>query len=147
MVALVALALAGLLAAGCGSDEKAPTTKPPALSAATANQLATLSEQIATDLDAGDTCDAAQAADELQSAVDGADLSTALRPGVEEVASRLVNEVNCPPPPPAPEPEEKDKTDEQSHDDKQKSGGIEIPIPPGHGGEPPGQAKIHGEDE
>jgi hypothetical protein len=84
------------------------------------------------------------AADELQDAIADADLSKSLRPGVEEVATRLVNEVNCPPPPPPPEPDKKKHEEKQKkqegHHDEQKHG------PPGHsGGLPPGQAKLKGE--
>jgi hypothetical protein len=145
----VALALAALGVAGCGSGgDEAPKPKPPPLSANTAGQLAALSEKVATDLDAGETCTAASDADRLSEAVATADLSASLRPGVEQVASELVNEVNCPPPP-APEPkptkDEKVKPEKQGHGDESDSGGIQIPIPPGHGGEPPGHAKIHGE--
>ena len=144
---VIVLALAGVAAAGCGSDGETPTTapKPPPISAATANHLAELSERIATDLDAGETCDAAYNADQLQSAVEDADLAASLRPGVEQVASDLVNEVNCPPPPPEPEPKKEQKKpkehDEEHGGDEGKSGN------PGHsGGLPPGQAKIKGEE-
>lgn len=152
VVLVLPLVLAGLAAAGCGSDDGTPTTAKrttPAISAATADQLASLSEQIATDLDAGQTCDAAHAADELSGAVADADLSASLAPGVEDVASRLVDEVNCPPPPPEPEKKEKKEKKpkpehEQGHDEGH--GGGEEQAPPGHsGGVPPGQAKIKGE--
>jgi hypothetical protein len=139
---VIMLALAGVAAAGCGSDDEAPPPKqPPAISRATANHLATLSEQIATDLDEGATCDAAYAADELMGAVEDADLSASLRPGVEQVASSLVDEVNCPPP---PEPEPKKKKPEE---DKEEQGGDEqgSKPPKDSGGVPPGQAKIKGE--
>jgi hypothetical protein len=158
-VPLLALALAGFGAAGCGSgsDEKTPTAKPPAISAATASQLASLSEQVATDLDSGDTCDAAQAADELQNAVDASDLSAELRPGVEEVASRLVNEVNCPPPPAPTTTDEdlrkqredalkelRDQLKQQQEDQKHQGDEHQ---PPGHGGvEPPGHTKHSGDE-
>ena len=141
---VVALALAALVAAGCGgSSDEPPAPKPPPVSAATASHLAELSERIATDLDAGETCSAAYDADQLKEAVGAADLAASLRPGVEQVASSLVDEVNCPPP---PEPKEKEKKKEDKHGDENENGGIVIPPPPGHGGEPPGHAKIHGED-
>ena len=149
--AALGLAFAGLVIGACGSGEEATTTTPPPppVSASTADQLATLSNRIATNLEAGLTCDAAYAADELKTAVEDADLSASLRPGVEEVATRLVNEVNCPPPPPPPE-EDKKKKDEE----KGEEGGIEGPGggngdnvgPPGHGGVSPGQAKLKGEE-
>jgi hypothetical protein len=140
---VIVLALAAVGAVGCGSDPETPTTpEPPPVSAATANHLADLSEKIATDLDAGETCDAAYDADQLKSAVESADLSTGLRPGVEQVASDLVNEVNCPPPP-APEPKEKAKKPKE-HDEQH--GADEGSGPHGHsGGVPPGHAKLKGE--
>jgi hypothetical protein len=146
-VPLLALALAALGAAGCGSGSDDDTTapKPPPLTAGTASHLAQLSDRIATDLDAGETCDAAYAADQLQGAVQDAKLSPSLRPGVVEVASRLVDEVNCPPPP--PEPKKKKKPEEHKGHGEDHGDGSVIPIPPGHGGvAPPGHAKLKGED-
>jgi hypothetical protein len=137
---LLALGAAGLTACGGSGGETTPTVQPPPVSASTADHLAKLSDRIATDLDAGETCSAAYAADQLKNAVEGADLAGTLRPGVEEVATRLVNEVNCPPPPP-PEPEKKKKKEkpkDEHHGDENK--------PPGHGGVPPGHAKLKGEE-
>jgi hypothetical protein len=148
---LILLAIAGVMAAGCGSDDEPPQPKPPPISAAAAGKLAALSERIATDLEAGETCDAAYAADELEDAVADADIATTLRPEVEQVASRLVDEVNCPPPPP-PEPEkekkekDKDKGKPEEEDDGNGDNGGDSG-PPGHsGGVPPGQAKLKGEE-
>jgi hypothetical protein len=152
----VALAL-GIGACGSDGDETTTTVQPPPVSATTADRLAKLSNRLATDLEAGETCDAAYAADDLKAAVEDADLSVSLRPGVEEVATRLVNEVNCPPPPPPPEPEpeEKKKDEERKKDEEKKKegdghkdqGGDEGKNdPPGHGGVPPGQAKLKGEE-
>jgi hypothetical protein len=149
----LALGYAALVIAACGSSEEPTTTTPkPPVSASTAEHLAKLSDRIATDLDAGATCDAAYAADDLMSAVEEADLAATLRPGVEEIASRLVNEVNCPPPPPPPEPEKEKKKDEEKKDEKKEEGnqgpggGEESNEPPGRsGGLPPGQAKLKGE--
>ncbi|HEY3192224.1 MAG TPA: hypothetical protein VGJ61_05515 [Solirubrobacterales bacterium] len=134
---LIAPAALGLAACGSGGTET--TTVRPALSVATADRLATLSDRIATDLDAGDTCHAAHAADDLSSAIQEADLPATLRPGVEATAGRLVDQVNCPPPPPPP-PEEKkkpkeDKQDEHKGGEQSKNGGLV----------PPGQAKLKGE--
>ena len=141
---VIVLALTGVAAAGCGSDDETPPPKqPPAISRATADHLATLSERIATDLDEGATCDAAYAADQLEGAVEDADLSAGLRPGLEQVASRLVDEVNCPPP-----PEQKHKKKEEKKPEKgDEHGGEEQESkPPGHsGGVPPGKAKLKGE--
>jgi hypothetical protein len=142
---VIVLALGAAGAVGCGSDpETTSTPKPPPVSAATANHLADLSEKIATDLDAGQTCDAAYDADQLKGAVEDADLSASLRPGVEQVASDLVNEVNCPPPPPTED--EKNKADEAKKKAEEEQKHQEEHGPPGHsGGVPPGQAKIKGE--
>jgi hypothetical protein len=148
---LLALAALGLAACGSGSDT---TTTPdrPAVSAATADRLAKLSDRIASDLDAGDVCHAAHAADDLRSAVQESDLPATLRPGVDAVAGQLVDQVNCPPPPPPPAPpqeEKKPKKDEHGNQDHQGHGGDEK-SKPGHsknGGFiiPPGQAKLKGE--
>jgi hypothetical protein len=131
-------AMAMLALAGCGSDGGPSTvvrTSPP-VERSSANHLANMSEQVADDLDAGDTCSAAIAADELSSAVDDADLPSYLRSSVEETATRLVNEVNCPPPPP-PEPKKKPKDKHKGKGDQGNGG---------YGGAelnhlPPGQAK------
>jgi hypothetical protein len=141
------LAYAALVIAACGSGEEEPTTTtpPPPVSGSTAEHLAKLSDRIATDLDAGATCDAAHAADDLMTAVEEADLAATLRPGVEEVASRLVNEVNCPPPPPPPEPEKEKKEKKEDEEKKQEEQKGEEQGPPGNGGIPPGKAKLKGE--
>jgi hypothetical protein len=148
------LAFAALAIAACGSGEEPTTTTPPPppVSASAAEHLAKLSDRIATDLDAGLTCDAAVAADDLMAAVEEADLAATLRPGVEEVASRLVNEVNCPPPPPPLEPEKEEKKKDEKKQKKEEEGnqgpgGDESNSgPPGQsGGFPPGQAKLKGE--
>jgi hypothetical protein len=150
----IVLGLTALASAGCGSSGDETTTPPrPPLSAATADHLAKLSNRIADDLDAGDTCSAAYVADDLKSAVEDADLSASLRPGVEGVVTDLVNEVNCPPPPPEPEPEKKpkkEKDDEHGNGDENGKGkGGDEHVPPGHakngGFVPPGQAKLKGE--
>jgi hypothetical protein len=154
------LTLGALGIGACGSEDDNTTTtvRPPPVSAATADRLAKLSNRVAANLEAGLTCDAAYAADDLMAAVEEADLSASLRPGVEEVATRLVNEVNCPPPPPPePEPEEEMKDEEKPKEsgdegkdqngDRGGDGGDEGKDgPPGHGGVPPGQAKLKGED-
>jgi hypothetical protein len=142
----ISLALATLALLGCGSGSGGDqTTTGPALSAATAGHLAKLSDRIATDLDTGDTCSAAHAADDLDAAVQDAHLPPSLRSGVGETTGRLVDEVNCPPPPPPPEP--KKKKDE--HGKKKDEHGGDTKVPPGHvdsgGLVPPGQAKLKGE--
>jgi hypothetical protein len=146
-LALFALTAGGLSACGSGAETTTTTAPPPPVSAATADHLAKLSDRVATYLDAGETCSAAMAADDLKAAVDEADLANTIRSGVEEVASRLVDEVNCPPPPPQPEPkkEEKKPKPKDEHGDENKQGG-QGPKPPGHGGKlPPGHAKLKGE--
>ena len=147
----ILVALAALVLGACGSGG-GDTTKPqsPPVSAATAGHLAKLSERVASDLDAGDTCHAAHAADDLRAAVQESDLPANLRPSVDEVAGNLVDQVNCPPPP-APPPEKKpEKPKDQHHGDQhngdQHQGGDNGPKPPGHGGKlPPGKAKLKGE--
>jgi hypothetical protein len=153
------LGAVALVLAGCGSaDDTTTTTARPVVSPATADHLAKLSDRIASDLDAGDTCHAAHAADDLSAAVDESDLPANLRPGVETVAGDLVNQVNCPPPPPPPEPEKPEKPKKPKHDEhgngnEQGNGdhgsGHDEKSKPGHsdhgGFVPPGQAKLKGE--
>jgi hypothetical protein len=103
------LALAAVLLAACGSGSDTTTSAPPAVSASTADHLAKLSNRIASDLDSGDTCHAAHAADDLHTAVQESDLPANLRPEVDTVAGDLVDQVNCPPPPPPPPPEPEKK--------------------------------------
>jgi hypothetical protein len=152
---LLVLAAVGLGACGSGSDTTT-TRDRPAVSAATADRLAKLSDRIASDLDGGDICHAAHAADDLRSAVDESDLPATLRPGVDAAVGRLVDQVNCPPPLPAPAPppekkpkeEKKPKKEEHGNQDKQGHGGDEKSGPGHsvHGGlAPPGQAKLKGE--
>jgi hypothetical protein len=157
-VAAIGLALAAVIAAcgGSGDDTTTAAPPPPPVSASTADNLAKLSNRIATNLDAGLTCDAAYAADELKAAVEEADLSARLRPGVEEVATNLVNEVNCPPPPPPPPPEPEPKEEEKKKDEQKKQqeegdgnqdGDSKSGPAKGIGGVPPGKAKLKGEGE
>jgi hypothetical protein len=135
----IPVALAALALSACGSGDQATSTQqPPPLAAATADRLAKLSERVASEIDAGNTCHAAHSADDLAAEVEDSDLPATLRPGVEEVSGRLVDEVNCPPPPPPPEPKE-EKKKEEHRGDEDNSG-------PGHsGGLPPGKAKLKGE--
>jgi outer membrane biosynthesis protein TonB len=144
-----ALALATPVLVGCGSGGDGTTVaQVPPISAATAGHLAKLSDRVASDLDSGDTCHAAHAADDLQAAVESADIPQSMRPDVDGVAGRLVDEVNCPPPPPAPEPkkEPKPKPKPEHPNDHQGDG---HPVPPGHakhgGFVPPGHEKLKGE--
>ena len=143
---LLALAALGLAACGSGGSDSTVAQRPP-VSVATADELAKLSDRIASDLDAGDTCHAAHAADDLRAAVEDSDLPATLRPGVDAAAGRLVDQVNCPPPPAPPPAKEKKKPDESNGDhSNDHHGGEHGPKPPGHGGKvPPGQAKLKGE--
>jgi len=141
-VVVVALALSA-----CGSDDPAaPAAVQPAVAPATADRLVKLSDRVASDLDAGDTCHAAHAADDLKAAVEESDLPDSMRGAVDETAGRLVDEVNCPPPPPPPAPpEEKKKKDEhKSQEGDQKDQHGDQHKNPGHGGTAPGQAKLEG---
>jgi hypothetical protein len=143
------LAIAALVLGACGSDDDSESAeRPPPISVATAKQLASLSEEIAVDLDAGDTCTAAARADDLADAIESARIDGRLRPGIEEVAANLVNQVNCPPP---PEPEKK-KDEEKKEDEERKEGegdgeGYEDEKLPGVESLPPGQRmKLEGLD-
>jgi hypothetical protein len=148
----VLLASAAVLLAACGSGgDQVTTVQRPPVSVETAGHLAKLSDRVATDLDAGDTCHAAHAADDLRAAVEDAEMPATMRSSVDAAAGRLVDEVNCPPPPP-PEPEKKKKKEEkhggQHGDDHHDGQGF---VPPGHakhgGLVPPGHAKLGGEPE
>ncbi len=145
----LALAALGLSACGSGGSSGGGTTaaQPPPIATATAGHLAKLSDRVASDLDSGDTCHAAHAADDLRAAVEEADIPQSMRPDIGAVAGRLVDEVNCPPPPPPPpEPKKKPKDEhgDQHHGDQHF-------LPPGHskhgGFGPPGHAKLNGEPE
>jgi hypothetical protein len=144
LVALVVLVLAG-----CGSDDGPETlvrTLPP-IERSSAERLAKMSDEVASDLDAGDTCSAAIAADELAGAVDDAQLPSYLRSSVEETATRLVNEVNCPPPPEPKKKKKEEKKDEHGDGNKGPGGDGDYGTAtlPGSGGLPPGQAKKRGQ--
>lgn len=152
---LVLLVLTALGPAACGSGSESTTTTAarPAVSRDTADHLAKLSNRIAADLDGGDLCHAAHSADDLSAAVEDSDLPANLRPGVETVATDLVNQVNCPPPPPpppAPEPERKPKAKPKEHgngdEHGNKNGDVQEKGPSKHGElVPPGHAKLKGE--
>jgi hypothetical protein len=143
----MSLALASLALTACGSDGGAGTTvvQPPPVAPETASHLAKLSDRVATDLDAGDTCHAAHAADDLQAAVENADLPASMRTSVDAAAGRLVDYVNCPPPP-LTEEEQKKLEEEQKKQDEHHG---DEHIPPGHakhgGIVPPGHEKLKGE--
>jgi hypothetical protein len=145
----MSFALAALGLGACGSGGDSPTVaQPPPIAPDAAGHLAKLSDRVASDLDEGNTCHAAHAADDLRNAVEDADMPASMQASVEAVAGRLVDEVNCPPPPP-PKPEKKKppKKDEHGHDHHGDQGFV----PPGHekhgGPGPPGHAKLKGEPE
>jgi len=150
------LGVMAVVLASCGSaDETTTTTARPALARATADHLVKLSDRIASDLDAGDTCNAAHAADDLQAAVEDSDLPVNLRPGVDAVAVDLVNQVNCPPPPPPPppepekkaKPEPKPKQHDQNHGQGDDHGHADNHGHSKQGGfVPPGDTKLKGEE-
>jgi hypothetical protein len=148
----ISLALAALALAGCGSSGEETTTavKRPTVPAATADHLAKLSNTVASDLDAGSTCEAAYAADELQAAIGEANLPASMRSSVDDAAGRLVDQVNCPPPPTTTEEDKKPKK-EKKPKDEEGDHDHEGPHPPGHskhgGFVPPGQAKLKGGTE
>jgi hypothetical protein len=145
----LASAIATLMIGACGSGGEGTTAvQPPPIPPETAGHLAKLSDRVASSLDAGDTCHAAHAADDLSAAVEDANLPASMSTDVEAVTGRLVDEVNCPPPPPPPEPKKKKEKKHGEHggDHHGDENGF---IPPGqakHGGVgPPGKAKLKGE--
>jgi hypothetical protein len=141
---LVVMAL-GVGACGSGNDSESAEPPPP-ISVATAKQLASLSEEIATDLEAGDTCTAAARADDLADAIESARIDRNLRPGIEEVATDLVNQVNCPPPPEPEMMEDEEKKDEGKGKEGEGEEGSDEAYEDAQLGQlPPGQArKIEG---
>jgi hypothetical protein len=147
----LALGIATLLIGACGSggEEKTTVARPPPIAPDVAGHLAKLSDRVASDLDAGDTCHAAHAADDLRAAVEDAELPPTMSSDVDAVAGRLVDEVNCPPPPPPPPEPKKKNEGHDEHGDEGPGGGS-------HGGDdhngqgpgglgPPGKAKLKGE--
>jgi hypothetical protein len=137
------------LVGACGSGGGGTTVvEPPPIAPDTAGHLAKLSDRVASDLDAGDTCQAAHAADELSAAVEDANLPASMSSDVDAVTGRLVDEVNCPPPPP-PEPKKKKKDEKHDEHGDEHHGDDGKFVPPGqakHGGvAPPGKAKLKGE--
>jgi hypothetical protein len=110
------VATGALLAlAGCGGGDATP--EEPALPPGLAERLAEQSDSIADNLDAGDTCAAAQEADVLhdqaQAAIDAGDVPPALQDELMSTVTELVDTVNCPQPPPPPPPEDCEALEEQ----------------------------------
>jgi hypothetical protein len=98
-------------AAGCGGSSGASSAIPSSV----ANRLAAESESVASTLEAGDECGAAQKADDLRHAADDAiasgSIPTAYQRDLEAAVTNLQNVVNCP-----PAPEDKAQPDEQGKD-------------------------------
>lgn len=94
--ALASLAVVVALA-GCGGA--APTQKKAAIPTSVANKLAAQSESIAAAWEAGDTCGAAQQADELKHAVEDAvaagQIPAAYEDDLEAAVVNLQNTANC----------------------------------------------------
>jgi hypothetical protein len=94
--ALASLAVV-LALTGCGGA--APTQKNAAIPRSVADRLAAQSESIAAAWEAGDTCGAAQQADELKHAADDAvaagQIPAAYRDALEAAVVNLQNTANC----------------------------------------------------
>lgn len=143
------IATAGL--AACGSDDEGAAAAE-GISPDTADELARLSDEVAAELEAGDTCSAAARADDLYAAVSEARLPSEVRAEAEAGAEQLVNEVNCEPEPETTTEEdgEEHKEDKEEEEGKEEEGSGESGPgssgPPGQEEDfvPPGQAKIKG---
>jgi len=98
---LIALAVGVLGLAACEQASEPPSALLPA---ALANALADRSEEIASQLDAGDACAASQTLGalnaEVQEAASAGEIPAALRAPIEAAISRLDDLVVCAPPPP-----------------------------------------------
>ena len=147
------LAAIAMAAAGCGSDDDAPA-EGASLEPAVAERLAQRSEGIADSLESGDVCGAAGEADDLAREVSDAEMPDELRAEAELAAAELVNSVNCEPEPAEEEKKKDEEKDEGDGDEGEgdgggeggdESSGSESVGPPGHGGEPPGQARQDGQ--
>jgi len=115
----LALASAGLLLAGCGSQAaQQETPKPPRLPRALASSWARQANAVATALAAGDGCTALDHANALRSGVDGAagDIPRRLRAMLQPMVDALPGRITCNPPPPSPQPHPpKDHHDHGKH--------------------------------
>jgi hypothetical protein len=85
--------------AGCGGSSNETAQSQPQLPRVVAEDLASKSDAVADALDAGDTCKAAELADRLKDAVEGAlaggQVPTPFQAELERTATELQNEVNC----------------------------------------------------
>jgi hypothetical protein len=101
---------------GCGSSSQTSAGEP-ALPRAVASSLAEKADEIASTLEGGDVCRAAQLADELkagvEAAVSGGQIPAALRGELERTATDLQNEINCQE---KPKEEHEDKGEKKGHD-------------------------------
>jgi hypothetical protein len=99
LLTLIALG-AALATTSCGGSSQSSADEP-RLPRALASDLAEKSEAIASVLDAGDECGAANLADELKDAVDGAVAAGRIPPEfqaeLQETAVELQNGINCTP--------------------------------------------------
>lgn len=114
-----------LLLAGCGGEEKAAPE--PGIEAVTAQQLATMSDEVA-DLAGNDECAAAERADDLyDAAVEARDegrVPARLAPELVARAEELRNGLNCAqPPPPLPPTTDEDDDGDGNGNGKRKGRG------------------------
>jgi hypothetical protein len=144
------LAAIAMAAAGCGSDDN-EAAEGASLDPAVAERLAQSSEAIADSLESDDVCGAAGEADDLAREVSEAEMPQELRAEAEAAAAELVNSVNCEPEPVDEEmKEDREKGEKDEGDGGEGDGngdggdggsGSGETVPPGHGGEPPGQVR------
>lgn len=118
--AVLAVACA-LLAAGCGSEERAAK---PQLPGALAERLASRSDAVADRLDRGDACAARAEAEALQAetiaAVNERRVPQAFQEELLGSVTALVESIECVPPPPAAEEDDEDDEDRGKGKDKGK---------------------------
>jgi len=112
-----------LLAAGCGSEERAPA---PQLPGALAARLASLSDAVADRLDQGDACAARAEAEALQAeaiaAVNERQVPPALQEELVGSVTALVESIECVPPPPVAEAGDEDDDDDEDDEDDEDRG-------------------------
>jgi hypothetical protein len=106
--------------AGCGGAPRA-TPPPPKLPHDLATQLATLSDQVAAQLDGGNACAAFQTARQLDTrtvqAIDSGRVPVALQQPLRNAAGDLAGSIHCTPPPP------KDHGKHEGHGKHKRDGG------------------------
>ncbi|HUP32964.1 MAG TPA: hypothetical protein VM184_08015 [Gaiellaceae bacterium] len=113
-----------LLAAGCGSEERAPA---PQLPGALAERLALRSDAVADRLDQGDECAARAEAEALQAETIAAVNERRVPPALQEElvgsVTALVESIECLPPPPVAEEGDDDEEDNEDDDDEDRGKG------------------------